>query len=117
MGIVMFMRANICRAGMYCGAALTAAMSATAVAQTTSTQTGSADQPLEEIVVTSQRRVENLQDVPIAVTALDADALKSNACEVSEHQSLWRAHSHSSQEEPGIPCAVPHQDALVAYRS
>jgi iron complex outermembrane receptor protein len=78
-GFVMFMRANIYRAGMYCGVALTAAMSATAVAQTTSTETGIADQTLEEIVVTSQRRVENLQDVPIAVTALDADALKSNA--------------------------------------
>jgi iron complex outermembrane receptor protein len=32
---------------------------------------------LQEIVVTAQRRVENLQDVPIAATALDASALES----------------------------------------
>src|SRR5688572_25574903 len=74
----MFTRSNIYSARIYCGVAL-AAMSATAVAQTTSTQTGIADQTLEEIVVTSQRRVENLQQVPIAVTTLDADVLKSNA--------------------------------------
>ena len=30
---------------------------------------------LQEVVVTSQRRVENLQQVPIAATALDADEL------------------------------------------
>jgi iron complex outermembrane recepter protein len=33
---------------------------------------------LEEIVVTAQRRAENLQDVPIAVTALPASALKAS---------------------------------------
>jgi iron complex outermembrane receptor protein len=33
---------------------------------------------LGEIVVTAQRREENLQDVPIAVTALDANALAKN---------------------------------------
>ena len=32
---------------------------------------------LQEVVFTSQRRVENLQDVPIAATALDADALET----------------------------------------
>lgn len=32
---------------------------------------------LQEIVVTAQRRVENLQDVPIAATALDADAIEA----------------------------------------
>lgn len=32
---------------------------------------------LEEIVVTAQRREENLQDVPVAVTALGGDTLKS----------------------------------------
>lgn len=32
---------------------------------------------LQEIVVTSQRRVENLQDVPIAATALDAEAIET----------------------------------------
>ncbi len=33
---------------------------------------------LEEIVVTAQKREQNLQDVPIAVTALTEDALESN---------------------------------------
>lgn len=33
---------------------------------------------IDEIVVTAQRKEENLQDVPIAVTALDADALARN---------------------------------------
>jgi iron complex outermembrane receptor protein len=33
---------------------------------------------LQEIVVTAQRREENLQDVPVAVTALDAAALAKN---------------------------------------
>jgi iron complex outermembrane receptor protein len=33
---------------------------------------------LEDIVVTAQRREENLQDVPVAVTALDANALAKN---------------------------------------
>ena len=31
---------------------------------------------LEEVVVTARRRAENLQDVPIAVTALSGDALR-----------------------------------------
>ncbi len=34
---------------------------------------------LEEIIVTAQRRVENLQQVPIAATALDSAALESRA--------------------------------------
>src|SRR5260221_12680677 len=34
-----------------------------------------ADTALEEIVVTAQRRVERLQDVPLAITALSADDL------------------------------------------
>ncbi|MBW8860205.1 MAG: hypothetical protein JF570_10925, partial [Caulobacter sp.] len=31
---------------------------------------------LDEIVVTAQKRAENLQDVPVSVTALTADQLK-----------------------------------------
>lgn len=37
-----------------------------------------ADGRLEEIVVTAQRRAENLQKVPIAVTALNSDQLKAS---------------------------------------
>jgi iron complex outermembrane recepter protein len=56
---------------------------ATAAAEETQLPTGAAAQPtqavqpavLEEIVVTAQRRLENLQDVPITVTAMPAAAL------------------------------------------
>ena len=33
---------------------------------------------LEEIVVTAQKRAENLQDVPITITALSADRLETS---------------------------------------
>ena len=54
-----------------------------AAAEETQTATGTTTQPtqpaqaevLEEIVVTAQRRLENLQDVPITVTAMPAAAL------------------------------------------
>jgi iron complex outermembrane receptor protein len=36
------------------------------------------DQGLSDIIVTAQRRAENVQDVPLAVTALTADALARN---------------------------------------
>jgi iron complex outermembrane recepter protein len=52
---------------------------APALAQTAPAQdsTASGTGQLQEIVVTAQRRSERLQDVPIAVTALDAAALQS----------------------------------------
>ncbi|HYX73081.1 MAG TPA: TonB-dependent receptor [Steroidobacteraceae bacterium] len=37
---------------------------------------GSAEGGLQEVVVTARRRAENLQDVPLAVTAVSADALE-----------------------------------------
>jgi len=40
---------------------------------------GAAEAKLEEITITSQRRVENLQDVPIAATALSGDQLEGKA--------------------------------------
>jgi outer membrane receptor protein involved in Fe transport len=39
---------------------------------------------LQEIVVTAQRRRENLQDVPIAVTALTSDELKASGIETTK---------------------------------
>ena len=39
----------------------------------------SAEPALEEITITSQRRVENLQDVPIAATAISGDQLEGKA--------------------------------------
>src|SRR5689334_19744403 len=37
------------------------------------------DAVLQELVVTAQRRVENLQDVPIAATAISGDQLQAKA--------------------------------------
>src|SRR3984957_19115196 len=41
-------------------------------------QTSQSDTPIEEIVVTAQRRRENLQDVPLTVQAFSAQALESS---------------------------------------
>lgn len=58
------------------GAALTALLpGGAAVAQATAEGTATGVM-LEEIVVTARRRAENLQDVPIAVTAFTADTLE-----------------------------------------
>lgn len=63
------------RASLFCYAALVAAVGccASAYAQETS-----ASGELAEIVVTAQKREQDLQDVPVAVTALSAEALESN---------------------------------------
>ena len=53
-----------------------AAFTESALAQNVSSS-GEGTGVLQEIVVTAQRRVENLQDVPIAATALDASAIES----------------------------------------
>ncbi|HEY2677096.1 MAG TPA: TonB-dependent receptor [Steroidobacteraceae bacterium] len=48
-------------------------------AQTVTTAAAAADATgLAEIVVTARRRTENLQDVPLAVTAINAEALQQN---------------------------------------
>ncbi len=54
-----------------CAAGIAAAVLATALLPLIA----KADTALEEIVVTAQRRVERLQDVPLAITALSADDL------------------------------------------
>jgi iron complex outermembrane receptor protein len=60
--------------GMVIGSSSLLALSQPATAQTTSDQ--GAGTLLEEIVVTARRRAEDLQEVPIAVTALSAQALE-----------------------------------------
>lgn len=47
-------------------------------AQAAGTVETAPDEGIADIVITAQRRAENLQDVPVAVTALDADALARN---------------------------------------
>ncbi len=54
------------------GAAYALAAIPAAAAQENS---GASDRPIEEIIVTSQRRAENMQSVPIAVTAFSGDDL------------------------------------------
>ena len=65
---------------------------ATAVILATAAQAATADElsglVLEEIVVTAQKREQSLQDVPVAVTAFDAQALKeAGVQEVSDLNS------------------------------
>src|SRR5690242_2907839 len=59
---------NLTRAALLAGSALVATP---ALAQTSGTQ-------LEEVVVTAQKRAQNLQDVPISVTAITQEVLKAN---------------------------------------
>ena len=63
--------------------ALTGLLLATATSASALAQTSPAAAPdsavLQEIVVTAQRRVENLQQVPIAATALDTQQLQAKA--------------------------------------
>ena len=50
---------------------------ATATAQDPATQ-NSVDDGIGEIIVTAQRRAQNLQDVPISVTAFDENAIRES---------------------------------------
>jgi len=61
----------------YFALALLAGTAVPAIAQATAEAAPAADAGLEEIVVTAERRAENIQDVPISVSALTADALES----------------------------------------
>ena len=56
-------------------AAIAAGLATPALAQD---DTGSGFTGLSEIIVTAQKREQSLQDVPIAVTAVTADALAAN---------------------------------------
>jgi iron complex outermembrane recepter protein len=53
-------------------------LTTSAMAQTTEAAAVAADEGLGEIVVTAQRRVENVQNVPVAVTVLSANTLDRN---------------------------------------
>ena len=53
------------------------AIAVPAIAQDTAAPVVAADEATDEIVVTARRRAENLQDVPIAVTAYSGEALEN----------------------------------------
>lgn len=57
---------------------LTASASSVAIAQTSPDQaTSTSSGGLDEIIVTAQKRAESLQDTPISIAALDAEALET----------------------------------------
>jgi iron complex outermembrane receptor protein len=62
---------------MFMGCAVLALSAGIATAQTPTRPTAQDSATIEEIVVTAQKRAENLQDVPVSVTALTADALSA----------------------------------------
>jgi iron complex outermembrane receptor protein len=76
------------------------------LAQTTTTATPAANQ-VEEVIVTAQRRAERLQDVPISVTAVNA-------------QALARAHiddaSRLEYVAPGLTWGQQGSDSFPAIR-
>ena len=57
--------------------ALNAALVTNALAQVSAPASGSPGESLDEIIVTAQKRSENLQDVPIAITALTGNQLQA----------------------------------------
>ena len=61
----------------YYGFAFTTVFGPCALAQDVTGPAADEGSVLQEVVVTAQRRVENLQDVPIAATALDAAAIEA----------------------------------------
>jgi iron complex outermembrane recepter protein len=73
---------TILKASLLAGIAATAMMPQTAVAQETTDQESAG---IEDIVVTAQRREENLQDTPISITAISGDDLiAAGAADASE---------------------------------
>src|SRR5690606_6254391 len=62
--------------GLTSGLLLLASMQPAQAQSTSSADADRATAQLEEIVVTARRREESLQDVPVAVTALTAEALE-----------------------------------------
>ncbi|MDO7835569.1 TonB-dependent receptor [Sphingobium sp. HBC34] len=69
-----------------------------------SAQQAAAQNTLGEIVVTAQRRTENLQKVPIAASALDANDLKANA--IVRLNDLQNATPALSISDAGITSAI-----------
>ncbi len=94
--------------------AILSAMAMPALAQ--SGQTSSNEVAfLEEVVVTAQRRTENLQDVSVAASAFDADALKAKA--VTRVSDLQSAAPSLSITDAGITLNVNIRGIGIASNS
>lgn len=70
---------TLVRSMLLAGSVLSTAFCVPAMAQTDSSSSDTPDQGgIAEIVVTAQKREQNLQDVPVAVTALTSDTIETN---------------------------------------
>lgn len=65
------------RAGLLAGVAALALSGVAHAADATTTPPADGVTSLEEVVVTAQKRKTNLQDTPIAISAMDSEALKA----------------------------------------
>ncbi len=65
---------------------------------------------IEEIIVTAQKRTQNIQDIPIAVSALDSDTLKSLGIKSSDEISEFMANL-----QIGLPAGKGNQP-IIAIR-
>ena len=81
-------------------AALVCAWPSMAAAQAAATNTSAADSGLEEIVVTAQFRKENLQDVPLAITASTAAMMEARG-QISLHDLAQQAPNVTLVETGG----------------
>lgn len=101
------MKSNILRKSIICGAVSAALLcSQTAIAQQVE-EIETPDGELEVISVTSTKRIQNVQSVPLAVTAVSSQALKDNG--VTDILSL-------DTLVPGMKTGVSGNDARPAMR-
>jgi outer membrane receptor protein involved in Fe transport len=105
-----------------CGSALTMLLvcwagTATAVAEVV----GSTEAALDEIVVTAQKRSENLQDVPIAISAISGDELEASGAssvtalaEVTPGLQMQTTQGSISPRIRGVGSDLPNVENSVA---
>jgi iron complex outermembrane receptor protein len=90
------------RASASLAAAITAALAAGAPAAAQAQQAAEASSGIEEIIVTAQRREENLQDVGIAVTALGSQLLTdlniTTATDITRAVPSLKMNAYSSSQ-------------------
>ena len=88
-------------AAIACCATLSLALPAWA--QTQTPDAGRDRSAVEEIIITSERRAENLQDVPVAVTALTAETIERERVEKLSDIALMTPNFTIGQQSPTQP--------------
>ena len=103
------------------------AIIATALSASPVTAQDPTDSPImiEEVVVTAKKREQNLQDVPIAITALSADSLTKTGIKTTEDLSISVPGLNVSRQLSGIApflrgvgtasAAPGHEGAVAVY--